>query len=327
MNGGTGAIARGAMMILASGFVFGSAPARLVAQSAQTLATTCQAQAGGDPTMCARAVGAGRDLAGDIALLAGSGGEIPGQASTLGRRIGGSPRFAPWIRAAVQQVVVGDLTAAAASAEPSFLVPSLQGGLGLGLFDGLNLLPTVGGFLSLDVVGQASFLFFPSGKGFDGRVDALSIGARVGILRESFTLPGVTLSVSRRLSGSLQLGDTGAGDAGEVALDPGITSLRATVGKDLFAFGVLLGVGWDDFSAETTVRVTDGAAGFASASSSIDASRRLYFLGLSRQLGVLSWISLEAGWAQGLDPVAIGTSASPDRGSVLFGSLSLLFKI
>jgi hypothetical protein len=316
---------RGAAVALAA--LVALPTSRAFAQEAQAFATRCDTQAGGDPTMCALAVGAGRDLMGDVGLLAGPGSEVPGQPSTLGRRLGGTPRLAPSLRVGAHSVVVPDLADPTRGGEGSFLVPGVHGGLGLGLFDGFSLLPTVGGVLSLDVVGQASFLFFPESDGFDGRVDVLSVGARVGLLRESFTLPGVTLSVSRRLSGSLRLGDTTAGDAGEVLLDPAVTSLRATVGKDLFAFGVLAGLGWDDYSSDTAIRVTDGAGGFAAASETLEASRTLYFVGLSRQLGVLSWISAEVGWARAFEPVAIGSASSPDRGSTLFGSLALLFKL
>lgn len=297
-----------------------------VAQDGQTLAIRCDAQAGGDPTLCALAIGAGRDLMADVALLAGPGADVPGQGSALGRRIGGSPRFAGWIRGGGHSVVVPDLGGGTAG-EESFLVPGLHGGLGLGLFDGFSVLPTVGGVLSVDVFGQGSFLFFPEDRGFDGRADVFSFGARVGILRESFTLPGITLSVARRLSGSLRLGSTAAGDAAQVALDPSVTSVRATVGKDLFAFGVLLGAGWDDISSDMTATVGDGTGGLVSLTSEVEASRMLYFVGLSRQLGVLSWITGEVGWARGFDPVEIGSASSPERGSTLFASLALLLKL
>ena len=306
------------------GLLGSTAPA--AAQEAQTLAIECDAQAGGDPLLCALAVGAGRDMMGDIALLAAPGAEVPGQGSALGRRLGGAPRLAGWIRGGSHSVVVPDL-AAGTPGEESFFVPGLHAGLGLGLFDGVSVLPTVGGVLSVDVVGQGSFLFFPQDEGFDGRVDLVSLGARVGILRESFTLPGITVSVARRLSGSQRLGSTAAGDAAQVVIDPSVTSLRATVGKDLFAFGVLLGLGWDDLSSDLAATVGDGGGGLVSLTSEVEASRTLYFVGLSRQLGVLSWISGELGWAQGFDPVEIGSASSPDRGSTLFGSLTLLLKL
>ena len=315
------------MLGLALALLAGAAPAATpaAAQDAQTAAIQCDAQAGGDPTLCALAMGAARDLMADVALLAGPGAEVPGQASALGRRIGGSPRLAGWIRGGGLSVVTPDL--AGGAGETSSFVAGLHGGLGLGVFDGFSVLPTVGGVLSLDVVGQGSFLFFPESRGFDGRVDALSLGARVGLVRESFTLPGITLSVVRRLSGSLRLGSAGAGDAAEVVVDPAVTSLRATVAKDLFAFGVLFGVGWDDLSADVTATVGDGSAGLLTLTPDLDTSRTLYFLGVSRQVGVLAWISAEMGWARAFEPVEIGSASSPDRGSTWFASLALLLKI
>jgi hypothetical protein len=302
------------------------ATAPAAAQDPQGVAEGCAGQPGADAALCALTVGAGRDLAADVGLLAGPGSDVPGQVSALGRRLGGTPRFALSLRAGGHSVTVPDLGGGAAG-ERSAFVPAVHAGLGLGLFDGFALLPTVGGVLALDLMGQASFLFFPGSQGFDGRVDVFSVGARVGLLRESFTLPGVTLSLSRRFSGSLRLGDTGAGDAGQALIDPAVNSVRATVGKDLFAFGVLAGVGWDDFSSRIDVRVSDGAGGLTDGGGRVEGSRRLYFLGFSKQIGVLSWISAEAGWARGFDPVSLGGASSPDRGSTLFGSLALLFKL
>jgi hypothetical protein len=206
--------------------------------------------------------------------------------------------------------------------------PVIQAGLGLGIFDGFRLLPTVGGVLSLDVVGHGSFLFLSDGSGFDGRADVLSLGARVGLLRESFTLPGVSVSLTRRFSGSVRLGDADVGDPSEVTVDPSVTALRVTVSKDLYAFGVMAGMGWDDFSSDTRMRVTNGVGGVAPASGSLDGRRRLYFASVSKQLGVLAWMTLEGGWADGFDPVTgyVGTGFDPTKRSP-FGSFTLLLKL
>jgi hypothetical protein len=323
---GVPARGRSAWWTLAATLMLASRAAPAAGQEAQTIAIRCDAESGGDPTLCALAIGGGRDLMADVAVLGGPGAEVPGQGSALGRRIGGSPRFAGWIRGGGHSVVVPDLAGGTPGEESSF-VPALHGGLGLGLFDGFSVLPTVGGVLSLDVVGQGSLLFLPEDRGFDGRSEVFSLGARVGILRESFTLPGLTLSVARRLSGSVRLGSSAAGDAAQVVVDPSVTSVRATVAKDLFAFGVLFGVGWDDLSADMTATVGDGTGGSVTVASDLDASRTLFFMGLSRQIGVLSWISAELGWAPGFDPVEMGSASSPDRGSTLFGSLALVLKI
>lgn len=294
------------------------------AQSAEALAGQCAA-AGGDPTLCARAAGAGRDLSVYLGVLAGPGAELSGQASTLGRRLGGAPRIAAQVRTAGVSVSTPSLTSPSGS-DASSLVPAAQGTLAFGLFDGFNVLPTVGGLLSFDLLASGSFLFFPEGEGFDGRVAVYSVGARVGILRESFTLPAVTVSASRRFAGTLQLGDVAAADLAQVALDPAVTSLRATVGKDLFAFGVLAGVGWDDFSANTRVRASNGV-GFTDHSASLEGSRWTGFGGLSKQIGVIAWVSGEVGWTSGFAPVSGGSGASPDIGRMIYGSLALVVKL
>ena len=318
------ALAWGAAFALAA---VAGLPAAAVAQTADDLSARCSV-AGGDPGTCAAAAVAARTVVAQVGLMAGMGSEIPGEGSTLGRRLGGSPRVAVWMRGGVQPVGVPDPTRPNGADEASSWTPLIQAGLGLGIFDGFQLLPTVGGFLSLDVVGHGSSLLLSEGSGFDGRVDVLSAGARVGLLRESFTLPGVSVSVVRRFSGSVRLGDSAAGDPSQITVDPSVTSLRVSVSKDLFAFGVLAGVGWDDFSSGTEMLVTDGVGGAVPVTAALDDRRRLYFASVSRQLGILAWITFEGGWAEGFDPVAgyAGTGFDPSE-RALFGSVSLLLKL
>jgi hypothetical protein len=303
-----------------------AAPPGVASQEAADLAARCAA-GGGDATMSAVGAGAGRDLAGYVAILAGPGSAFPSQASTLGRRLGGSPRFGAVGGGAGISVLVPDLSDAAGARERSPFVPAAEVTLAVGVFDGLSVLPTVGGVFSVDLFGSGAFAFLPADQGFDGTVSVLSIGARVGLLRESFTLPAVTVSIARRFSGEVRFGDMDASDLAQVAVDPAITSLRATVGKDLFAFGVLAGVGWDDLDSATTLRATNGAGGFTLDTADVETSRRTYFLGVSRQLGILSWLSGEAGWVEGFEPVEGGASASPDAGRQLYGSLALALRL
>ncbi|MGE0161409.1 MAG: hypothetical protein AB7T31_18675 [Gemmatimonadales bacterium] len=303
-----------------------AAPATLRAQDAGELAARCAA-AGGDATLCAIGAGAGRDLAGYVGILAGPGSSLSGQASTLGRRLGGAPRLGASARVGGISALVPDLADASGSSTRSPFVPAVDVTLAFGLFDGLSVLPTVGGVFSVDVFASGGFVFFPADQGFDGKLPVLSAGARVGLLRESFTLPAVTLSVARRFNGDVVLGDVSAGDLAQVGADPGITSVRATVGKDLFAFGVLAGAGWDDFSSRTTLRASDGAGSFTVQAADVEDSRRTYFLGLSKQLGIISWISGEVGWVEGFEPVAGGASASPDAGRQLYGSVALVLRL
>ncbi len=317
-------IVRAPCLLLAVAFV--GLPTAARAQTVANLAAACSTN-GGDSTMCSVAAVAGRALLGHIGVLSGPGSEVSGVSSTLGRRLGGRPLMAPSLRVGGLRATTPDIGDPTGAGDASFFVPSLHAGLGLGIFDGFPLLPTVGGFLSLDVFGQASFLFFSEENDFDGRVDVFSFGARLGILRESFTLPGVSVSVARRLGGRVRLGDTAAGDPAQVTLDPSVTSVRATVGKDLFAIGVMAGWGWDDYSSEASVRVTDGVGGFALVSERLDATRHLYFVGAAKQVGVLSWISVEVGWARGFEPVASYSGSFDPTGASVFASLALLFKL
>src|SRR5688500_4850754 len=67
-------------------------PSGVQAQDAEDLAAQC-AEAGGGAPLCPVGAGAARDLAGYVAVLAGPGSVLPSQASALGRRLGGAPRF------------------------------------------------------------------------------------------------------------------------------------------------------------------------------------------------------------------------------------------
>ena len=295
-----------------------------VAQTPAERAAAC-VSAGGDSAACAAGVVAARQVAAQLGLMASPGSEIPGEGSTLGRRLGGMPRVAAWVRAGAEPFAYPAPADPSGSDDASTWTPTLQAGLGLGVFDGFQLLPTMGGFLSLDVIGQASFLFLSDD--FDGRAEVYSVAARVGLLRESFTLPGVSVSLARRFSSVVGLGDVSGGDALELFADPSVNSLRVTVSKDLFAFGVLAGMGWDDFSSETALRVSDGGSGFALSNGAVDASRKLYFASLTKQLGILAWVTVEGGWAGGLDPLAGYSGGFDPEGSTLFGSVTLLLKL
>ena len=97
---------------------------------------------------------------------------------------------------------------------------------------------------AVDAFGRAAFLLLPESEGFSGSTTAYSAGVRVGIFREGFTIPGVSISLSRRFLGDVDLGTSG--DPSSVTVDPSVTSFRATAGKDLFAVEWLAGFGVSD---------------------------------------------------------------------------------
>jgi hypothetical protein len=242
-------------------------------------------------------------------LLASGGAPVPGAASTIGRRFGGTPRIAVSLRGGTAHFSlpdVGDATPAGGESHFGFGTHAV---VAAGLLDGFSPRPTVGGVLSLDVFAGAGALFLPGDAGFDGSAITWGGGVNVGLLRESFTLPGVTLSLAYRGIGELELGDRSGGDALEVSVDPSVTSLRGLIGKDLLALGVLAGVGWDRYASDALVVVP----GPASASGDLDSGRLLLFGGVSVNL-LLVQFSAEGGWAGGLDDLSGRPSSGYDPG-------------
>lgn len=282
---------------------------------------------GGDLNRCTDVAVGARALTGQGSLLVGGGSEIAGSSSTLGRRIGNRPRLTAAFRAGGMALGMPDIFDQGSGPAPdvSFLVPSLNLTVAAGLLDGFSPLATVGGVLSLDAFGSVGLVMPPSSQGFEGNVTGVSLGARVGLLRESFTLPGVSVSVARRFVGPVRMGDTGLGDPARIDVDPDVTSIRATVGKDLFGIGLLAGVGWEDASADAVVEVPGPNAEPVRVSSSVDADRTLYFAGAALNFLLLQ-LSVEGGWAEGYSPVQgeAGSTFDPEGGSP-FGSISLRF--
>jgi len=312
-------------VILAAGAL--AWPRGSAGQSVSDLAGRCVG-AGGAETTCGELAVTARALQGHIGLMAGLGSEVSGSASTLGRRLGTAPRIAVGGRAAFARVSLPDLTdqGAEPSRKTSFLLPSLHAGVAVGIFDGFSLAPTVGGFLAVDALGNASLVFLPKGEGFDGHATAFSLGARIGLLRESFTLPGISVSISRRASGDVVYGDPQAG-GGSVRVDPVVTSIRATVGKDLLSVGILAGLGWDRYSGDVLIHAAAGGTVVEASSSSLEASRTTVFGGASMNFLILQ-LSGELGWAGGFGRVNeyLGAPFDPRSGS-LYASLAFRLTI
>jgi len=303
-------------------------PASAGAQDVESLADACVA-GGGEVVRCTELAVTARALQGHLGLSTGLGSEVAGSAGTLGRRLGATPRIALEARAAFAHLALPDLAdpGSEPSREATFVVPSIRGGITAGVFDGFSLLPTVGGFLSLDLLAHGSVVFLPTSEGFDGKASALTLGARLGILRESFTLPGVSVSFSRRMLGSVAYGSAEGPGGGEVEVDPSVTSVRATVGKDLLAVGLLLGMGWDHYSGSATIRAATDGGIVSEGTSSFTSSRRLYFAGAAWNFLVLQ-LSAEAGWAGGFGAVTGYRGAPFDpTGGNFYGSMAFRLTI
>lgn len=293
-------------------------------QDVASLAERCDA-AGGPTVQCAELAVTAQALQAHVGLLAGFGSEVSGSASTLGRRLGTTPRIALEARASFAKMALPDLAdpGPEPSRKASFIVPVVRGGITAGVFDGFQIMPTVGGLFGLDLLAQGSVAFLPTQEGFDAKTSALTVGARLGILRESFTLPGVSVSVSRRWAGTVTYGAPLA-TGSFVKVDPDVTSVRFTAGKDLLSVGVLAGMGWDRYKGHVEVTAQDDplSSYAAFASDDFTDTRRLYFAGAAMNFLVLQ-LSGEVGWAQGFDAVTgyRGAAFDPTSGT-WYGSLA-----
>lgn len=280
-------------------------------------------------------------------LAAAGGNPLPGSASTLGMRLPGRPRYAAQLRVSGGRVTLPSasaqyaqsLSSGTGSLRTTTFLTSIDADGAVGVFDGLAPGPTVGGVGSLDLLASLGYMPGP-GHGFDGGAWTGAAGARLGIVRESFTLPGVTLSGAyRRLGGaayghgSLAPGQT---YLGSVALSgTSDVSLRLVAGKRLFVLGTTVGIGLDRFSSDVTVARSCPIGALCTPEFGFD------FTGPLRQtranaFGALTWTSLvftgtaELGWQRGGSPAAT-TPVTGFEGQVrsrgLFGSLAFRLTI
>lgn len=320
--------ARGDGMRAAAGpvlvLVFASLASELRAQAAAELAARC-GDASGGAAWCAASAAAYEAVAAGMGLVASGGSEIPGTSSTLGRRRGLGPRLAVSARLNGARIPLPAVDPSSASRLPGLhsLVSSASLEAAVGLIDGMRVAPRYGGILALDAIGSVGVVRLPRADGFRGNALSAGIGARLGILRESFDVPGVSLSATRRFFGEARLGADGAPAA--LRLEAAATSVRAVIGKDLAEAGVVVGAGWDRYSGDATLEggATQGdrSGGVALAGPPVD--RLLVFGALSRTWQVMQ-VTGEFGWAAGFDgPPGSGTTPfDPGAGSI-FASLGL----
>jgi len=297
------------------------------AQDLSTLISSCSGVSQLQVSRCQGAALTAQAAQGALGLSASGGTDLPGSASTLGWRTKGSPRFAVSVWGSVARVPIPSLDPGEglSQGETSPTFPSLHLSGTVGLFDGFSLAPTVGGFGSIDLTASTQWINTPRGEGFMENSTGWGVGTRIGILRESFTLPGISLSAFYRSLGSTELGDLDVGGSIETGFDLGVTSFRGVVGKDLWGVGFFGGAGWDRYGGDATLSVADptGGSHHSTGSGELRSERYLYFAGGS--LTYLTFqIAMEAGWAEGFDPtLPISNEGGFDpSSSSQFGALS-----
>lgn len=297
-----------------------------------------------------------------IGILVAGGNVTPGSASTGGLRLGILPGVSATGKVNLVLARTPDILAEGAESsqgvqQRKLLVPALSGTASVAVFPGISLAPTMGGIGAVDLLGSATWLpLKEAGGGFRAGTASTSfgVGGRIGILKESFTLPGASVSLMYHRLGKVEYGavcespllviaseqpdyrlESGScmeeGDPGEFSFDLTGWSTRAQVSKRLLILGLAAGVGYDRLSSDVGfgfrsrcpvsalqgcfVRVTDARLENDRWSTFVNAS-----LG-----GLLGSLVVEAGWLQGSEPIT-GYDASrgfdPAAGT-LFGSVGV----
>lgn len=300
-----------------------------------------------------------------LGIVLTGGNPTLGTASTGGIRLGILPRVSATAKANLVFVQLPDILAASAGSAAQTLndavgipVPALSGAASVGVSPGLTLAPTVGGVGAVDLLGSATWIplgsFDVEGFSDDTPDFAWGAGARLGLLRESFTMPGISVSVMYHRLGTVAYGDVcsqpqlggvtqpgdgytvsagecgnGDGDPGEFRVDLSSWSTRAAVSKRLLGLGLAAGVGYDRFASDAAFgfrsRCPDGGAGDCYARFSdleLDNGRWSGFVDGSFSL-LMATFAAELGWLQGDGAIDGFPSASDfDPGSgTFFGSL------
>jgi hypothetical protein len=334
------------------------AAAPLSAQQSDLAAVCAQAPSGQAQSTCYAVAQAVESAQPQVGMVIAGGNPVLGAAGRGGLRIGTLPDVDLTARVNLVFMRLPDILAAGAGTTAQRLnqtlgipAPALAGSAAIAVFPGFRLAPGIGGIGSVDVLGSAAWLPFRALgiSGFEvGTPDAAwGLGARVGLLRESFVLPGASVSLMRRSLGRVGFGEVcrgqevlfpmtadteciGPGDAGEFAFDLTNWSARAVVGKRLFGAGLAAGVGYDRYNSDVQAafRYPEAVPGTAYVRrpelDELNSTRWSVFGNLSYTF-LLASLAFEAGWQQGESPVpGFGRDAQFDpRDGSYFGSAGL----
>jgi hypothetical protein len=278
---------------------------------------------GGAAAACAAASDIA-EIAGLRALLLGAGGSpVAGTASTLGHRLPGSPRWSVTARMTGARIALPDPGASGATLDGTGI--GWNADLAVGVIDGIPALATVGGVGSIDLLASLGSVNLPGAAGFRTRSPLTwGAGARVGVMRESFTVPGISMSAMYRRLGSFSAGDAVPSAGGVLVRSPSASawSLRAGVGKRISLFGVTAGFGWDRLSSEIVADIGAPSGSVTIEDDSYVSSRTLLFGGFLWTRLVYS-LSAEFGWQRGGGAIEDDRSPASDaRGGGFFLSFS-----
>ncbi len=278
------------------------------AAQARALEAGCVGAAGAAAApACARIADAAAIVIGRSVAAAAAGNPVPGTPSTLGHRIPGTPRLGLSGRFTFVPVRMPD-PGSTAGGNTTFIATAWSAEAVIGVTQGFAVLPTTGGFGALDVFGGGGVVHLPADAGFRGRKPGTwTVGARLGILRESFTAPGITLSGQYRSISNWNLGDLPLETSGAFmrAEATSLWSVRLVAGKRLTPVTWTVGAGRDHIDARVVLRVR-GAGGPAEARTGDYEDMRNVLFASAAWTWVILTFTAEAGWQSGLEDAQPG---------------------
>jgi hypothetical protein len=269
---------------------------------------------GSSDAECLLAVASMRAVQERIGIALWGGNPVPGTASTLGMRLGSTPRLSASTRLALVPVDLPPLLDRTADGSRRGLIPGLAAQATVGLLQGWSPLPTVGGVLSLDGIGALAFAPLPRGHGFQNSAVAWSVGARVGLMRESFTLPGVSLTTSYGRSNAVALGDPASASHDGFARGA-ISDLNATLAASqrISALRITGGVAFDRYASRARIGYQPEAGGGerVEVAGRLTTDRRSWFANAAWTALIFHGIA-EVGWQEVPDPTGLPAGVRVD---------------
>lgn len=235
------------------------------------------------------------------------GSPVPGTASTLGMRFGSFPRVSVSGRLIVLPMELPPLPNRVGGANESAraFTAGLSGQTTVGILPGWSPLPTIGGMFAVDGIGRASWLHLPDGQGFQqANVFGGLLGLRLGLFRESFTLPGVSVTGSYGLSTKVGFGDPADRGDGHIESRIGNWNVTGAATKRVGPVGLTAGAAMDRYAGDVEFSYVGGPPAGDQADAVTD--RWSAFANVSLTL-LIFHASLEGGWQE--SPVPHGLPA------------------
>ena len=290
----------------------------LAAQEPQCQNINAQAQAA-----CNTMVDATKAFHPLAGMIVSGGNPVLGTARTLG----GFGHISATVRVNAIKASLPNPDSAARNPVPSsfngyFPAPVIEAAVGL--YGGQG-----GGLLSID--GLASAVLLPVSRVRGMSVDAnapkigdvalgLGYGVRVGLLRGSFPIPAVSVSVMKRHVPRVQFGDVTTGDPADFATNFDAINWRAVAGMRVLFVDVAAGIGIDHYASAATIRYRNGLVN-STVTLDLKSTREVLFTNAGLTMGLVKLVA-ELGYQTGTDQSFATTFSDfdPKAGHVFWGA-------